>query len=114
MIRQKFYKKMPNVQTFTFEDKVYVYVYLNETEGNTEPTEMCPSEHYYEYDYNEFCELTSNIDLNDLKNNPENYLDYEPVPTLSPAEKIQAQVLYTAMMTDTILEDQKNGTFRII
>lgn len=96
---------MPNVQTFTFEDKVYVYVYLNETEGDTEPTEMCPSEHYYEYDYNEFCELTSNIDLNDLKNNPENYLDYEPVPTLSQAEKIQAQVLYTAMMTDTILED---------
>ena len=48
---------MPNVQTFTFEDKVYVYVYLNETEGDTEHTEMCPSEHYYEYDYNEFCEL---------------------------------------------------------
>ena len=103
MIRQKFYKKMPNVQTFTFEDKVYVYVYLNETEGDTEATEMCPSEHYYEYDYNEFCELTSNIDLN-----------YEPVPTLSAAEKIQAQVLYTAMMTDTILEGQENGTFRII
>ena len=41
---------MPNVQTFTFEDKVYVYVYLNETEGDTEATEMCPSEHYYEYD----------------------------------------------------------------
>ena len=94
---------MPNVQTFTFEDKVYVYVYLNETEGDTEHTEMCPSEHYY--DYNEFCELASNIDLNDLKSNPENYLDYEPVPTLSAAEKIQAQVLYTAMMTDTILED---------
>lgn len=78
---------MPNVQTFTFEDKVYVYVYLNETEGDTEATEMCPSEHYYEYDYNEFCELASNIDLNDLKSNPENYLDYEPVPTLSAAEK---------------------------
>ena len=114
MIRQKFYKKMPNVQTFTFDDKVYVYVYLNETEGDTEPTEMCPSEHYYEYDYNEFCELASNIDLNNLKSNPENYLDYEPVPTLSAAEKIQAQVLYTAMMTDTILEGQENGTFRII
>ena len=31
---------MPNVQTFTFEDKVYVYVYLNETEGDTEPGTM--------------------------------------------------------------------------
>lgn len=105
---------MPNIDVRTFDDKVYVFICVNESEGDTEQTDMCPSMHYYEYDYNEFCELASNIDLNDLKSNPENYLDYEPVPTLSAAEKIQAQVLYTAMMTDTILEDQKNGTFRII
>ena len=94
------------VETYKHDDKVYVYIYLNESEGDTEPTdEHQTSMHYYEYDYTEFVESASNLDLNDLMEHPENYLDYEPVQKSTEEEKLQAQILYTAMMTDTILED---------
>lgn len=105
MIRAKFYEKKPSVEIKTFDDEVYVFIYLNETEGDTEPSDDYPSYHFYEYDYAEFKDLKSNLDLNDIKENPENYLDYEPVQKPTEEEKLQAQILYTAMMTDTILED---------
>lgn len=106
MTRARFFEQKPNVETHIFDDTVYAYIYLNETEGDTEIDDDHPnSMHFYEYDYNEFCELVSNIDLDDLSKNPSDYLDYEPVQILSQQEKMQAQVLYTAMMTDTVLED---------
>ena len=33
---------------------------------------------YYEYDYNEFVDKKENLNLDDIQENPENYLDYSP------------------------------------
>lgn len=35
---------------------------------------------YYEYDYAEFSDLTESLDLDDIWENPEKYMDYTPAP----------------------------------
>lgn len=101
--QQPKYKFISGVES---DDMVRVFICLNEKEieEKYEYNQENPV-HCYEYDYNEFIDYASNLDLDDIKNNPENYLDYEPVQPATDSEKIQAQVMYTAMMTDTVLED---------
>lgn len=96
---------MPNVDVKTFDDEYYVFIYLNEREIH-EKYDYSESEYNgFEYDYNEFKVRKDDIDIEDVMNNPQDYLDYEPTPPATEAEKIQAQIMYTAMMTDTVLEE---------
>lgn len=60
--------------------------------------------HYYEYDYHEFCEKTTNLNINDIHAHPEKYLRYEPKREPTEAERIKSLEEQNQMLTDCVLE----------
>ena len=95
---------MPSVQVFESEEHFYVMVYANERTVETlydfnEKPYRC-----LEYDVNEFKELKSNIDIEDVKSNPMKYFDYEPLAEKTTEELIQELKDENQMLTDCILE----------
>jgi hypothetical protein len=75
----------------------YVYIYLNEKEAKKEALSENEKETtQYEYDYNEFKFKNDTLDINDIKEHPENYMDevkvvekvHEASPTLE--ERVSA------------------------
>ena len=109
MNKTKSYIKQPKVAIKIMSDGIaWVYINLNEqqlTENVTQPDGTTQEQDYFEYDYTEFHAPKDELDLDDIKANPENYADYEPIPKATAQEKIEAQVMYTALMTDTLLEE---------
>lgn len=59
----------------------YVRLYLHETEDDdvTTQSEETTTHHWYEYDFKEICTPTGELDVDAIKMNPEDYLEYEPV-----------------------------------
>ena len=55
----------------------YVYICLNENIATEIPDGQEEEQTYHEYDYREISEPTGTLDLNDVKTNPEKYLNYE-------------------------------------
>ena len=64
------------------DNKLYVFICLNETYGVYENNEQTNSEEYVEYDYNEFVVNKDSVDVGDIENNPEKYLEYTPDPQI--------------------------------
>jgi hypothetical protein len=56
-------------------------------------------ETYIEYDYNEFSDKAENLDVDDIKANPEKYLDY-PFPVYTELDKLRADVDYLLMLEE--------------
>ena len=85
MIKAMATEKQETVQVSKVEDTTYVYIYLNEKETTQ-----------YEYDYNEFKFKNDTLDINDIKEHPENYMNevkviekvHEASPTLE--ERVSA------------------------
>lgn len=68
--------KQQPVQVSTVDDTTYVYIYLNEKEVQREDaSEDGTKSTQYEYDYNEICGKTADIDLERITKNPENYMN---------------------------------------
>ena len=68
------------VKNIQKDEIAYVYICLNETQGQETYPDMGDGmtvENYYEYDYNEISGPTDKIPLDDIQEHPENYLDYE-------------------------------------
>lgn len=62
-------------------DKDYIRIYVHETEGVDEARHgdgIVPHT-WYEYDFKEIVVPTDTLDIDDVKADPESYLDYEPV-----------------------------------
>lgn len=55
----------------------YVYICLNENIVTEIPDGQEEEQTYHEYDYREISEPTGTLDLNDVKTNPEKYLNYK-------------------------------------
>lgn len=55
----------------------YIYICLNENIATEIPEGREEKQTYYEYDYKEISEPTGTLDLNDVKTNPEKYLNYK-------------------------------------
>lgn len=71
--------KQESVQTQTINGTDYIRLYLHEAEG-TEAFQMEDIPHtYYEYDFKEIIVPTGTLDIEAVKKNPEDYLDYQPV-----------------------------------
>lgn len=97
-----FSEKQPEVKITALDGENYFQICLNEKEikesrpalGDEEPEE----ETGYQYDFNSWHDSSTNPD--DVKQNPEKYLDY--VPSATPTEK-------TPTLTDRIkaLEEQQ-------
>lgn len=104
MTKSRFMEKQQPV--FIVEkDKVYVYICLNETEvtedhtngeESTEPVTM------YEYDYNEIIEDMGVLDIDDVKENPEKYLDYKKATEKTDKERIAELEAMNAELSTTV------------
>lgn len=94
-------EKQPEFKYVVTSDGIeWVYICLDES--TVPETEDEPA--HYEYDFAEFHAPLGTLDIEDIKHNPAKYRGYEPVPEATQEEKIEAQVMYTALMTDTLLE----------
>ena len=109
MTKSRFMEKQPSAKVVE-KDKVYVYICLNEkevtedhiSEESAEPVTM------YEYDYKEIIEDIGVLDIDDVKANPEKYLNYEKATVKTDKERIaELEAMNTELSTtvDSILTD---------
>lgn len=80
MEKARFSESQQPVKIIENGDMVTVFICLNGVEKTDENTLSSAS--YIEYDYNEFVEEKSLLDIDDLNNNPEKYLNYIVNPEL--------------------------------
>lgn len=85
MTKARFFTKQEPVKIVESDNKLYVFICLNEEYGvyENETSEDSTSKEYIEYDYNEFIISSDNVDIEDIKNNPEKYLNYIPDPLIN-------------------------------
>ena len=73
-------EKQPSVKVIEQNDEYFIFICLNETRHGNDDYSSVDGEteeiSCWEYDYNEFHDKKENIDLEDIKNNPEKYLEY--------------------------------------
>ena len=86
------------------KDKVYAYVCLNETEvtENHVNDRESVSITMYEYDYNEIIEDIGVLDIDDIKANPEKYLNYEKAVEKTDKERIAELEAMNAELSTTV------------
>lgn len=73
-IRARFLEPQPHVNVVHDKGFVYVFICLNEEQKVEEYEGAMVS--YLEYDYHEFKEKESRINIEDVMKNPEKYLSY--------------------------------------
>lgn len=102
MMRARFFTKQDAVKIVSMDGKTYVFLCLHEVETQETYPEMddvmSVPQTVYEYDYAEIIEDDGVLDLNDVAENPENYLDYAP-EKIEPdsLEKCRSDIDYMAM-----------------
>lgn len=82
MEKARFSESQQPVKIIENGDMVTVFICLNGVEKKDENTFGESSTSYIEYDYNEFVEEKSLLDMDDLNSNPEKYLNYIVNPEL--------------------------------
>lgn len=75
--------KKEKVDIRAFGKANFVYIYLNEKPIKIESYDGAEPYDAFEYDYNEFVVDEADIDINDVKTNPEKYLDFVPLTSVS-------------------------------
>lgn len=110
MKRVAFSEKQPNYRYFPIAGgmaDVFIYSFINEdTEKiGEEETET----KVFLYDVNEFRALQDIVSEDMIKANPANYLGYTPQGKPTQIDRIEAQVIYTALVTDTLLEEDTDN-----
>ena len=104
MIKSRFMGKQPSVKVVE-KDKVYVYICLNETEvteDHTNGEESAEPVTMYEYDYKEIIEDIGVLDVDDVKANPEKYLNYEKATEKTDKERIAELEAMNAELSTTV------------
>lgn len=82
MEKARFSESQQPVKIIEDGDMVTVFICLNGVEKTDENAFEESLTSYIEYDYNEFVEEKSLLDMDDLNSNPENYLNYIVNPEL--------------------------------
>lgn len=99
-MKARFLTQQPQVKTIESGGKTYVFLCLHEEHGSEEfdgnQTE------YFEYDYNEFYGESLNVE--DIREHPEKYIDYIPDTEKSLEETIAAQKKDIELLKDCLLE----------
>ena len=99
MKKAKFILAQPEVEYVIKDDIYYIHICLNgewkelieEIDGETVTTK------YWECDFNEI--ITDEIDIEDVENNPEDYIDYT-VKHVDPDEQLRADVDYLLLLSE--------------
>lgn len=79
-MKARFTKQQQPVSIVRSDNKIYIFLCLNETQGQETYPDMGDGqkqEAYYEYDYNEIVGPTDKLPLDDIQVHPEQYLNYE-------------------------------------
>lgn len=76
-------KRMGKVDIRALDGLNYVYIYLNEKVVRMENHNSEGTYNAFEYDYNEFVAREKEVDINDVRKNPEKYLNYIPTKNIS-------------------------------
>lgn len=86
--------KQDTVQYQAVGDTDYIRLYVHETEGvdEIEQDGEIISHPWYEYDFKEIAVPTGTLDIDEVKTDPESYLDYEPVAPAT-IEDLQTAIL---------------------
>ena len=110
MTKSRFMEKQQPVIVVE-KDKVYIYICLNEkkvTESHLDSENSETKLTMYEYDYNEIIEDIGILDINDVRKNPEKYLNYKKAIEKTDKERIaELEVINAELSTtvDSILTD---------
>lgn len=95
-MKARFSSQQQPVKVVQAGGMAYVFICLNEQQGVESYPDMGDGksqEAYYEYDYNEIVGPASEIPLDDIRENPENYLSYEYSPKpASPGERALKEI----------------------
>lgn len=86
--------KQDAVQYQVVGDTDYIRIYVHETEGvdKIKQDDEVVSHLWYEYDFKEIAVPTGTLDIDEVKADPESYLDYEPVAPAT-IEDLQTAIL---------------------
>lgn len=104
MTKSRFMEKQQPVIVVE-KDKVYVYICLNEkkvTESHLDSENLEEKLTMYEYDYNEIIEDIGILDIDDVRKNPEKYLNYEKVIEKTDKERIAELEIMNAELSTTV------------
>lgn len=104
MTKSRFMEKQQPVKVVE-KDKVYMYICLNEkevTENHMNSEESAEPVTMYEYDYKEIVEDIGVLDIDDVKENPEKYLDYEKAVEKTDRERIAELEAMNAELSTTL------------
>ena len=108
MKRVAFGEKQPDYRYFPLADgmaDVFVYSFVGEDTVSMGEEDTETETTVFLYDVNEFRVGQDIVSEDMVKANPENYLDYTPHKAPTQLDIIEAQTMYTALMTDTLLEE---------
>ena len=111
-MKARFTKQQHPVSIVRSDNKIYIFLCLNETQGTETYPDMGDgqtTETYYEYDYNEIIAPADAIPLDDIQTHPENYLDYIYKPSATLEERVAALERNQSEL-DTIFTEVVNET----
>lgn len=77
-MKARFMETQPAVKVVLRDGIAYVFVCINGQSRTEDCATEAESVAYIEYDYNEFAAPASELDLDDIKAHPENYINYIP------------------------------------
>ena len=108
MKRVAFSEKQPEYRYFPLAGgnaDVFIYSFVGVDTEKVSLGEEETETTLFWYDMNEFRVGQDIVSENMVKANPANYLDYTPHKAPTQLDIIEAQTMYTALMTDTLLEE---------
>lgn len=108
MKRVSFSEKQPEYRYFALGNglaDVFIYSFVGEDTEKVGISEEETETKVFLYDVNEFRVPQDIVTEDMVKANPAKYLDYTPQYEPTQLDRIEAQTMYTALMTDTLLEE---------
>lgn len=100
-MRAKFSSEQPNVKTVDYGGKIYIFICLNGQWSSTTTEEG--TDKFWECDYNEIVTTSDKIDVEDVKTNPDKYLNWSEVHKTQ-EERISELETQNEMLVNCILE----------
>lgn len=108
MKRVSFSEKQPEYRYFALGNglaDVFIYSFVGEDTEKISMGEEETATKVFLYDVNEFRVPQDIVTEDMVKANPADYLEYVPHIPPTQLDIIEAQTMYTALMTDTLLEE---------
>lgn len=108
MKRVAFSEKQPEYRYFPLADgmtDVFIYSFVGEDVEKVGMGEEITETKVFLYDVNEFRVAQDVVTEDMVMANPADYLEYVPHKAPTQLDIIEAQTMYTALMTDTLLEE---------